>query len=294
MSARMTVGLGGALALLLAASAHASSPQVRIISSSDRATPVQQAGEIYRPPEDARYIHIRSITKDGDQVTALVGREPKPTPLVRIIGNAPAMRTIESPRAGPLPQLVAAAPQRGIRSIDISDMMISFDSMAQQWRGGGSNNAKLFSRDRYALEIMSATYQYGVEEALVRAVIHAESAFNPAAVSHAGAQGLMQLMPATARRFGVTDSFSPSENIRGGTQYLAWLLDRFHGDITLAVAAYNAGEGAVDRHGGVPPYRETKGYVKKINELLPLYRQQTMGLPPAPPTGREVLLAAGN
>jgi soluble lytic murein transglycosylase-like protein len=107
-----------------------------------------------------------------------------------------------------------------------------------------------------------------VEVALVRAVIQTESQFDPHAVSSVGAQGLMQLMPATARRFGVTDAFDPRQNIFGGTRYLRVLLDMFQGDVVLATAAYNAGEGAVSRYGGVPPYRETQGYVRKIQALL--------------------------
>jgi soluble lytic murein transglycosylase-like protein len=124
----------------------------------------------------------------------------------------------------------------------------------------------------YQAEIAAAARQYGVEEAVVRAIIHAESSFNPMALSHAGAQGLMQLMPATARRFGVTNSYDASQNIRGGVQYLAWLLKRFNGNLSLAAAGYNAGEGAVDRHGGVPPYQETQRYVARVGVLADRYR----------------------
>ena len=124
----------------------------------------------------------------------------------------------------------------------------------------------------YQAEIAAAARDYGVEEAVVRAIIHAESSFNPMAMSHAGAQGLMQLMPATARRFGVTDSYNAGQNIRGGVQYLAWLLKRFNGNLTLAAAGYNAGEGAVDRHGGVPPYQETQRYVARVGVLADRYR----------------------
>ena len=124
----------------------------------------------------------------------------------------------------------------------------------------------------YQAEIAAAARQYGVEEAVVRAIIHAESSFNPMALSHAGAQGLMQLMPATARRFGVTNSYDAGQNIRGGVQYLAWLLKRFNGNLTLAAAGYNAGEGAVDRHGGVPPYQETQRYVARVGVLADRYR----------------------
>lgn len=124
----------------------------------------------------------------------------------------------------------------------------------------------------FQTEIASAAREFGVEEAIVRAIIHAESAYNPTALSRAGAQGLMQLMPPTAARFGVSDSYDASQNIRGGVQYLAWLLKRFNGDLTLAAAGYNAGEGAVDRHGGVPPYSETQYYVRRVGQLAERYR----------------------
>lgn len=124
----------------------------------------------------------------------------------------------------------------------------------------------------YDREIASAAKQYGVDEAVVRAIIHAESAFNPRAVSRVGAQGLMQLMPATAERFGVADAFDAAQNIRGGVKYLAWLLKRFDGNVTLAAAGYNAGEGAVDKYDGVPPYKETQRYVQRVGVLADRYR----------------------
>lgn len=139
-------------------------------------------------------------------------------------------------------------------------------------RPGVSFATVRLNTEAYREEIAAAAREYGVEEAVVRAVIHAESAFNPTALSHAGAQGLMQLMPATARRFGVTDSYDAQQNIRGGVQYLAWLLKRFNGDLTLAAAGYNAGEGAVDRHRGVPPYSETQRYVQRVGVLAERYR----------------------
>lgn len=110
--------------------------------------------------------------------------------------------------------------------------------------------------------------QYGVSAHLVHAVIATESAYNPSAVSTKGARGLMQLMPATARRYGVTSLFDPVENIRAGVAHLRDLLDRFGGDTRLAVAAYNAGAGAVDRYSGVPPFRETRQYVTRVMRRL--------------------------
>jgi hypothetical protein len=107
----------------------------------------------------------------------------------------------------------------------------------------------------------------GVDPFLARAVIQAESAFNYKARSRAGALGLMQLMPATALRFGVVDPFDTRQNIVGGCKYLKWLLDYYKNDAIKVIAAYNAGEGAVDRHKGVPPFRETRAYVPKVMEL---------------------------
>ncbi|UNK50616.1 lytic transglycosylase domain-containing protein [Lysobacter sp. S4-A87] len=126
--------------------------------------------------------------------------------------------------------------------------------------------------DAYRREIASAARDFGVDESVVRAVIHAESAYNPRALSRVGAQGLMQLMPDTARRFGVANVFDIGQNIRGGVQYLAWLLKRFNGNLTLAAAGYNAGEGAVDRYRGVPPYSETQRYVERVAVLADRYR----------------------
>lgn len=106
--------------------------------------------------------------------------------------------------------------------------------------------------------------EYDLDPRLVLAVIRAESAFNPKARSHKGAIGLMQLMPATAKRFGVHDIRDPVQNLRGGMAYLQWLSSHFNGDLPLVLAGYNAGENAVERHNGVPPYRETRHYVKRI------------------------------
>ena len=124
-------------------------------------------------------------------------------------------------------------------------------------------------RKRCAPIIDAAAVRHGVDPDLVHAVIRAESAYEPAAESHAGACGLMQLMPATARRFGVRDVWDPAQNIRGGVVYLRFLLDRFGADIPLAIAAHNAGEGAVAKYGNrVPPYRETQTYVRRVPSIL--------------------------
>ena len=116
--------------------------------------------------------------------------------------------------------------------------------------------------------------QGGVEAPLVHSVIQAESNYNPAAVSNKGAQGIMQLIPSTAQRFGVSNAFDPEENIAGGVKYLKFLLDYYQGDYTKAIAAYNAGEGAVDKYNGVPPYAETQGYVRNVAKNLTAQRSK--------------------
>ena len=114
--------------------------------------------------------------------------------------------------------------------------------------------------------IYQASEDQGVDPRFVHAVIWQESKYDVHARSHAGAQGLMQLMPATAKRFGCEHADDPVENITAGTKYLSWLLKRFSGNVELALAAYNAGEGAVDKYDGIPPYNETQHYVKVISE----------------------------
>jgi soluble lytic murein transglycosylase-like protein len=122
-------------------------------------------------------------------------------------------------------------------------------------------------RDRagdFAAAIEKAASRHEIDPALLTAMAEAESAFDPFAVSHKGACGMLQLLPETAERFGVEDIFDVDENLDGGARYMRWLLDRFEGRTDLALAAYNAGENAVDRHGGIPPYRETRNYVSRI------------------------------
>ncbi len=111
-----------------------------------------------------------------------------------------------------------------------------------------------------------------VDPALIKAIIANESGFNAHATSNVGAQGLMQLMPGTAAGLGVTDAYDPSQNVAGGTKYIKGLLDHFNGDVRLAVAAYNAGPGAVEKYGGVPPYAETQNYVQNVLSSYAKYR----------------------
>ncbi len=115
---------------------------------------------------------------------------------------------------------------------------------------------------------------FNLEEALIKAVIKVESDYDPVAVSPKGALGFMQLLPQTAREMDVMDPMNPAENIRGGSRYLRLMLNQFNGDLDLALAAYNAGPGAVRRHGGIPPYKETRNYVDRVKKFLSYYRER--------------------
>ncbi|MGS2718832.1 lytic transglycosylase domain-containing protein [Eionea flava] len=151
---------------------------------------------------------------------------------------------------------------------------IRLEKTARGWEVAKRLSSKNHQR-RYAKTVERMAKQHGLSEHLIHAVIFVESAYNPSAVSSAGAQGLMQLMPATANRFRVADAFDPVDNIRGGTTYLKLLLRLFNDDLTLALAAYNAGENAVKRYNNrIPPFKETQEYVKKVLKRYEQYRNQ--------------------
>lgn len=143
---------------------------------------------------------------------------------------------------------------------------------------GTKRKVPMFSRQGklqltvYSKYIREASYRFKVPPDLIRAVIHAESAFNAFAVSPKGARGLMQLMPDTMKQHGVKDGFSPAQNIYGGTRHLALLIRKYNGNLNLVLAAYNAGIGAVQQHGGIPPYSETRQYVQRVLSLRSRYR----------------------
>ncbi|MCH4295091.1 lytic transglycosylase domain-containing protein [Shewanella sp. 3B26] len=124
----------------------------------------------------------------------------------------------------------------------------------------------------YERDILLAAETYALEPALIRAVIHAESNFDPKAISRTGAVGLMQLMPGTAKDMGVRNAFLPQDNILGGSRYLSQMLERFKGNLNHALAAYNAGPTRVEEYRGIPPYPETKAYIERVNILLSRYR----------------------
>ena len=170
------------------------------------------------------------------------------------------------------------------------------ESNIHSYRNWGNSEASVlpsYSRNKNAFDhiIQQAAQQHGVSEGLIKAVMHTESGFNVNARSPVGAQGLMQLMPATARRFNVSNAYDPQENIMAGAKYLAWLLKRFNGNTRLAIAAYNAGEGNVDKYGGIPPFRETQDYVRRVTSRLQNLYSSGLGTPLSdsssnPPSGQ--------
>ena len=149
----------------------------------------------------------------------------------------------------------------------------------------------LANREKIEVMIREVSARYLVDPALVRAVIETESNWNSTAVSAKGALGLMQLIPATAQQFGVNNAFDPKQNLDGGVHYLQMLLQRYNGDLDKALAAYNAGPGAVDRAGGVPKYRETRDYVQKVTGSY--YRPGSDRLPRAFSAPRPIYRTVG-
>lgn len=189
-------------------------------------------------PEHATAV-VRADQKSGRLVRTII-------PVVSIAANPVSVqpRVIESRLAGTPQASAATAPDTG--SGDVSALAALADQIA---------------------------VEMGVEESLVQSVIRAESNFQTRAVSPKGAQGLMQLIPSTARRFGVADVFNAKDNIQGGVRYLRFLLEYYQNDYPKAIAAYNAGEGAVDKYHGIPPYPETQNYVYRVAKNLKIARE---------------------
>ena len=193
---------------------------------------------------EARYTYNNFDFENGVQVTT-----PAPAPTPRHV-RLTAMHIAELKRDG---ALIIPAPSLSMTA-------------SQSLDGFTTGNPTIDAH------IVAAGARNGVDPVLLYAIMHRESSFHTGAVSPKGARGLMQLMPATAARFGVRNIFDPAQNIEGGARYVRFLLDYFNGDVRLALAGYNAGEGAVSKYGGIPPFRETQEYVRLIGERYALMR----------------------
>ena len=192
--------------------------------------------------EDGRVLEVERVeSRGGTLVLSLPGGSAMEVPAWRVSG----WRTVERVAVQAEPPAAAAA--------------------RAPWQELAGDFAELIER---------AAESHRVDPILLTAMARTESSFDPRAVSPKGAQGLMQLMPQTASRFGVTDAFDVEQNVDGGARYLSWLLERFSGQTELALAGYNAGEAAVERHSGIPPYPETEAYVRKVLEQAERLRGQ--------------------
>ena len=204
----------------------------KLVWSTALGAMVVYAGELAGQPQRITSV-VRADLKSGKLVRSVIV-----TP--RTVGEKRVAETVITPRVIPESPVTAAEPD-------------------------APNPSPSASLDEAVNRIAA---QHSLRPQLIHSVIKVESNYNPRAVSPKGAEGLMQLIPATARRFGVADAFNPMENIQGGAKYLKYLLDLYNNDYALALAAYNAGEGAVARYGGVPPYQETQNYLHLVADQL--------------------------
>lgn len=219
--------------------------------------------------EGLRYLHGEGVSRDTDRAVvylcaAAVRRDSRAAFELgwlylegRGVPRREGLALAWFERAAELGEAAPAKLMTSLRSVQ-ADPRACVDSRGQDLELSKKRRAEL------AVAIYELAPTFELDPALVLEVVRAESNFNPRAKSHKGALGLMQLIPATARRFNVKDPFEPVQNLRGGMAYLRWLLEHFNGDLKLTLAGYNAGEGAVARHGGVPPYAETRAYVRRI------------------------------
>lgn len=244
--------------------------------------------QINPPALQAAAAPAEAVRSAPSEIASPAPEAPKETP--KPVTPPGAVATAPAPAPTPVP---APAPAAAVASHPTTPPPPKPNDEAERLKKAAAllvkvNAALGMPQSPYGKIIYDIAVRHSINPHLVAAVIHVESAFNPRAVSPKGAYGLMQLLPETARRFGLTrkkDLFNPKKNLEAGVRYLKWLADRFGGDAEKILAAYNAGEGAVERFGGIPPYQETQSYVQKIFGLL--------GFTPPPAPAPEPPPAAG-
>ena len=193
------------------------------------------------------------------------------------LAQAQGSRTLGATSAAPVGVARASAGLMPAQPIDLQAFGLNLSQVAPAAEAAPAAPAVIEVPGGFGALVAQAAQRYGVDPALVAAVMETESKFNPDAISRAGAQGLMQLMPGTARGLGVTDASDPLQNILGGTKLLGQLTEKYGGNLELAVAAYNAGSGAVDKFGGIPPYGETQKYVPLVLGAYERFKTQFGG-----------------
>lgn len=209
--------------------------------------------------QNAAYSFDNFDTRNGVKIHTEPVRPPQPA----VTKTAPSSKRSRVAAASP----DANEPSTSVQRTSLTFEPVTAGSVASSLRGFTTGNAQV---DGYIME--SAT-RHGLDPLLIYSVMHQESSFKQRAISYKGARGLMQLMPGTAARYGVTNIFDPKQNIEGGSRYMKFLLNRFQGSLSLALAGYNAGEGAVDKYGWrIPPYAETQEYVRRISRRYNLLR----------------------
>jgi len=215
-------------------------------------------------------MEIRRLTETGGASPGGLSTPPRWVPSARPDDSNFAKVLAKASRKPPAaPQAPASAPAFGQRSLLLQSSALKLGPAFRPREAGVSTTT--LERIPFADLLIPTARRHGVNPELVAAVVKAESAFNPLAQSRAGAKGLMQLMDGTARSLGLSNVFDPGQNLDGGTKFLSSLLRRYNGNTKLALAAYNAGPGAVEKYGGIPPYKETRDYVSKVLDYWRLF-----------------------